>query len=200
MWYNAIGTQNRGHIKQQRDAARRGVIKMERMTDKKTRQLTLAALFAALTAVSTIMIQIPTPTKGYINLGDCLVNLSAWVLGPLYGAAAGGIGSAMADVITGYFIYAPATFVIKALMAVASYYVYKALSRHSKTMVSRIAAAGAAELVMTLGYMVYEAIIYHSPSIFITNIPGSIAQGIMGIIGSVAVYELLLKHIPGIAR
>lgn len=169
-------------------------------TDKKIRLLTVTALLTALTAVSTILIQIPTPTKGYVNLGDCLVNISAWMLGPVYGAAAGGIGSAIADIISGYFIYAPATLIIKALMAVVSFFVFSAVNKHSKTLTARIIAAVSAEIVMSLGYTLYEAFLYHSPSVFITGIPGNIAQSVMGVIGSVAVYELVLKHIPRTAR
>ena len=59
--------------------------------DKLTR-LILAALFAALTCAATMLIHIPMPaTNGYINLGDCVVLLSAFFLGPVYGMAAGGI-------------------------------------------------------------------------------------------------------------
>ena len=52
------------------------------MTDKKLHRLVLAALFTALTTVMTMVIQVPSPMQGYVNLGDCGVLLSAWVLGP----------------------------------------------------------------------------------------------------------------------
>ena len=77
------------------------------MKQTKLRTLILAAMFAALTCVATMIIHIPSPIGGYFNLGDCMVLLSAFVLGPVWGTAAGGIGSALADVICGYFIYAP---------------------------------------------------------------------------------------------
>ena len=62
------------------------------MTDMKLRKLVLAALFAALCTVMTMVIQVPSPMQGYVNLGDCAVLLSAWVLGPWYGGAAAGLG------------------------------------------------------------------------------------------------------------
>ena len=43
------------------------------MTGKNIRKLVLAALLAALTAVATMIIRIPTPTQGYIHLGDGMV-------------------------------------------------------------------------------------------------------------------------------
>ena len=52
------------------------------MNDKKIRKLVLAALLAALVCVATMVVQIPSPMQGYVNLGDCFVLLSGWLLGP----------------------------------------------------------------------------------------------------------------------
>lgn len=90
---------------------------MEKISVK---QLVMTAVFAALTFVATFIIRIPIPvTEGYVNLGDCIVLMSGFLLGPVYGAFAAGIGSAIADLI-GYALYAPATFIIKALTALVS--------------------------------------------------------------------------------
>ena len=67
------------------------------MTGKNIRKLVLAALLAALTAVATMIIRIPTPTQGYIHLGDGMVLICGILLGPGLGALAAGIGSMMAD-------------------------------------------------------------------------------------------------------
>ena len=80
------------------------------------RRLVTAAMMAAMTVIATMVITIPTAGGGYVNIGDALVILSGWLLGGPYGALAAGIGSALADVLSGYAVYAPATFVIKALM------------------------------------------------------------------------------------
>lgn len=55
--------------------------------------------------------------NGFVNLGDCFVLLSGWLLGPWWGGAAGGIGSMLADLLLGYGHYAPGTLIIKGLMA-----------------------------------------------------------------------------------
>ena len=96
------------------------------------RRLTLTGVFVALTAVATLIIRIPTITKGYINLGDTVVNLAGWVLGPFNGAAAAGLGSALADLISGYTVYVPATFIIKALMAAAAFQLWALLAKRLK--------------------------------------------------------------------
>ena len=58
------------------------------MTDSKIRKLVLSALMAALCTVMTMVIQVPSPMQGYVNLGDCAVLISAWMLGPLPPASA----------------------------------------------------------------------------------------------------------------
>ena len=83
------------------------------MTGKNIRKLVLAALLAALTAVATMIIRIPTPTQGYIHLGDGMVLICGILLGPGLGALAAGIGSMMADLIGGYMAWVPGTFAIK---------------------------------------------------------------------------------------
>ena len=80
------------------------------------RTTTLFALLIALTTVATMVVQIPTPpTQGYINVGDSMIYVSALLFGPLAGLLAGGIGSALADWLTGYGQFAPYTLVIKGL-------------------------------------------------------------------------------------
>ena len=53
-----------------------------RYDGKNIRKLVLAALLAALTAVATMIIRIPTPTQGYIHLGDGMVLICGILLGP----------------------------------------------------------------------------------------------------------------------
>lgn len=166
------------------------------MNSKKIKTMTLAALLAAFACVATMLIQVPTPTKGYVNLGDCIVNISAWLLGPVYGAAAAGIGSAMADVISGYIVYAPATLIIKGLMAAASFFVYRAVSKKINSVFSRVVAAVTAELIMVVGYGIFEAIMYGSVATALLGVSGNLIQGLMGIVSSVVIYEAVIKRIP----
>lgn len=83
---------------------------------KATVQLGLAGIFTALVCVATMIFTIYVPsTKGFFNIGETMVYTSALIAGPLVGALAGGIGSMLADLLLGYYYYAPATLVIKAL-------------------------------------------------------------------------------------
>ena len=82
----------------------------------KTKKIITSALMAALVCVATMIIHIPSPLKGYINIGDCVVLLAGWMLSPCYGFLAAGLGSALADLFSGYVTYAPATFIIRAIV------------------------------------------------------------------------------------
>jgi uncharacterized membrane protein len=73
-----------------------------------------------------MVIKIPTLTGGYMNIGDGMVLLCGFILGPVWGSLAAGIGSMLADLV-GYPIYAIATFLIKALMAFVAYFLMKFL-------------------------------------------------------------------------
>ncbi len=156
----------------------------------KTQRIVMAALFAALCCVATMIIKIPSPLKGYLNLGDCIVLLSGWLLSPLYGFLAAGLGSALADVFSGYVTYAPATFVIKGLMALIAYFGFKSLRNKIGNLPSRIISGTAAEVMMVLGYFVFEGFLYgFIPSI--VNIPANSVQGVAGLILGITLIKIL---------
>jgi uncharacterized membrane protein len=79
-----------------------------------TRNLAVMGLFTALVFIVTSSFSIYIPaTRGFFNIGDSMVFLTALLFGPLIGAFTGSVGSALADLWLGYPYYAPATFVIK---------------------------------------------------------------------------------------
>lgn len=164
--------------------------------NEKLLTLVLAGLFAAIITVATMIIKIPTPTKGYINLGDCFVNIAGWLLGPLYGGAAAGIGSSLSDLFAGYTVYVIPTLIIKGFMAVAAFGVYKVLSKKLPSFVGRLVSAVAAEIVMIVGYAVYESFLYSSVETALTGVPGNIVQGVGGVVFGILLYEGVIARIP----
>ena len=113
------------------------------------KKLILAALFAALSCVATMSIRIPTPgTGGYIHPGDAIVILSGVILGPVWGFLAGGIGSALSDLIGGYFIYVPITFVIKGLVALAAGLLYQKIGKNQKSRYIAVILGGVADIIL----------------------------------------------------
>lgn len=160
--------------------------------NSRTKKIVMAALMAALACVATMIIKIPSPLKGYLNLGDCIVLVSGWMLSPTYGFLAAGLGSALADVFSGYVTYAPATFVIKGTMAFIAFYGFKLLHKKLGDLPSRIVSGIVAEIVMILGYFVFEGFLYgFIPSAI--NIPANGVQGIAGLIIGVILIKVFEK-------
>lgn len=156
----------------------------------KTKKLVMTALLAALTCVATMLIKIPSPMKGYLNLGDCVVLLAGWILSPGYGFLAAGLGSALADLMAGYVIYAPATFLIKGFMALLAFWGYKLFSKKWGCMVSGILSGIAAEILMVLGYFVFEGFLYgFVPSL--VNISANGVQGAAGVVLGVVLLKVM---------
>lgn len=149
------------------------------MSDKKIRTMVTAAVLAALSCVATMVVQIPSPMNGYVNLGDCFVLLSGWLLGPWWGAAAGGIGSMLADLLLGYGHYAPGTLIIKGAMALVAALVFKAF--HKNTAGALIGGV-AAEVVMVAGYFGYAALLLGKGIGAAASVPGNLVQGAVGLV------------------
>ena len=167
------------------------------MTDSKIRKLVLAALMAALCTIMTMVIQVPSPMQGYVNLGDCAVLMSAWVLGPLYGGAAVGIGSALADLLSGYAHYVPGTFAIKLVMAVAAALIFRAATKKglsaSSVLLGQIVGGVVAEVIMVLGYFAYASLWLGKGLAAAASIPGNIVQGVFGLVAATVVYTVLSR-------
>lgn len=161
------------------------------MSDSKVYRLSITALLTALTCVATMVIKVPTPTQGYVNLGDVIVLLCGWLLGPGYGFFAAGVGSALTDLLGGYMAYVPGTLVIKGLMAVTAYFL--AFGGKEARPAARVVSAFAGEAVMVLGYFAYEATFLGYGMAAAASIPGNVVQGIAGIAGSLLLYALLAK-------
>ena len=157
-----------------------------------TKKLVLTALFMALTMVATLFIRIPL-LLGYVNLGDVFVLLSVFVLGPICGTIAGGIGSGLADLF-GYISYAPGTLVIKSAMALIAWLVYKLLAKATKKdIIGEIVGGIVGALVMAFGYFIYEILFFTTPAVAIMNAPWNLLQGGIGVVLSVLVMRVLVE-------
>ena len=158
--------------------------------DKRIRKLVWTAMLAALVCVATLVIQIPSPMQGYVNLGDCFVLLSGWLLGPWYGMAAGGIGSMLADILSGYAHYAPGTLIIKAGMSLLAAFLYKAMGKRT---LGLLAGGVAAELWMAAGYFLYAALLLGKGLAAALSIPGNLIQGAIGLAAGLLLMKLMEK-------
>jgi len=159
----------------------------------------MAALFCALICVATAALPIPLGNGGYANLGDTLIAVCAFFTGPLWGFLAAGVGSALADLFLGYTIYAPATFIIKGMMALVYILIFRGFAKTKASIPMALVASIAAEAIMVCGYFGFECILY-TPAGALPNIPGNLIQAAVGIACSTVLVSLfshnkyLMRH------
>lgn len=159
---------------------------------KRILMLVMTALIAAMTCVATMILVVPSPTGGYMNLGDAVVLLGAFLLGPVYGAVAGGVGAALADLLAGYTVYIPATLVIKALMGGAAGLLWRAAGKSWRT-AGLVICGIAAETIMVVGYWLYDGILMGSLAGSAVGIPSNLVQAAFGIAAGTLLAAALRK-------
>jgi len=154
-----------------------------------SKRIAVYALMTALVAVATYAIRIPMPaTDGYVNLGDAFVLFCGVVFGPVAGVIAGGIGSALADLIGGYAHWILPTFLIKGAegaLAGGLFFLFK------RSGLQRFFAAGISTVIgalwMVVGYFFASWIMKGSAAVAWTSVPGNAAQGGVGVFLSILI-------------
>lgn len=166
------------------------------MNRTSTRKLVICAIFAAICCVTTMVIAVPSfYTKGYINLGDVAVIITAYIVGGGYGAFAAGLGSALADASMSFYQYVPATFIIKSIMVLIGSFFFKSADKAgSKKRENTRIVVGVilTEVFMLIGYFVFELFLYKKGAF--ASILGSSIQGIVCAVISVMAVLILKEN------
>jgi uncharacterized membrane protein len=164
-------------------------------TNYKTIKLVAAALMAAMTCVTTIIIAVPSPAGGFIHPGDGFVILSGIILGPFLGGLAAGVGSMLADIILGFTSYAAATLIIKAFAAIIGVFVFGLMHKKRTTSILPVFLAGLfASLTVTVGYFIFESFLLGlGVASAFPNVIFNLVQNAFGIIVATLLFPLLHK-------
>ena len=152
-----------------------------------------AGLFAALTALLTAALHIPVG-NGYIHCGDAVIYLAAAVLPMPFAIASSAIGGMLADLLSGYAVYALPTFLIKGLLALA----FSRIGGTRKLEPRRILAMVVCGLISVVGYWVTAVILYGGwKAQFLGTVPGNCVQAIgSGIVYAVIAVAMERIHDP----
>lgn len=138
-------------------------VKKTKHREVQAKYIALTAMFTALTTVTTAFIKIPAPL-GYLHAGDAAVYLSASLLPAPLGFIAAGVGGALADVLSGYAVWAVPTLLIKMLDVLPFFLMRLFLgSRGKDDRILRlpvIAALAGATAVTVGGYYVANLLLY----------------------------------------
>lgn len=159
-----------------------------------TRELAASAVMAALVAAATMLIQVPIPaTQGYFNGGEAMVMVAALTFGPVVGAIAGGLGSALADFLGGWYVWVPFTLIIKGIEGLLAGWILHAggESRNTFRIVLAWVVGG---LAMVAGYFLVQVNMYGFGAALV-EVPFNFVQmavgGIIGIPISIALKQRL---------
>lgn len=166
----------------------------------KTSKIVMNGLMISMVFLATYFTKIPIPgSQGYFNIGDVVIMLSASFGGPLAGALAGSLGSALADVAAAYYIYAPVTFIVKGLEGLVAGILFRKFLKRLNPNAARSFSFIIAATVMISGYFISE---YYILALFdknfgltaavagiLTNIP----QGGISVILAIITAPLLEK-------
>lgn len=167
------------------------------MKKNHVRLMCISAIFSALVYVITAYLHIPT-YNGYVHCGDGFIFLAACILPLPYSAIVGVLGALLADLLTGFAMWAPGSMIIKGLMALLFRCSAKKIVT-ARNLVMLIPAA----LVSIVGYYLYECLITGNFAASLAGIPGSAGQAVASSIVFVAAglamdkYNLKKKLVEG---
>jgi len=153
------------------------------------------AIMSALVAVGTLIVRIPNPMGGYFNVGDVMIFVTALTFNLLIGGVAGGLGSAIADII-GFPLFAIPTLVIKGLEGLLA-----SLITNKKNVFRDVLAVVAAGTEMVIGYFVVELFVLQwGLGGALAEVPANIAQVTIGGLVGIPIALVLRRRLPEILR
>ena len=168
---------------------------------EKTSKLVLTALMMCLVLLATIAIRIPAPfTQGYVHLGDTMIFISVLLLGKKNGAIAAGVGSALADVLGGFAVYAPWTLIVKFLMGfIMGLFIEMAIK--GKKHFVKIAGVPIIQIIgmfiagveMVIGYCIADGFFAGNIMAGILGIPFNVGQFVVGMVLASVMIATLYK-------
>ncbi len=150
------------------------------------------AVLTAVTAVFTLLIRIPSPARGYFNLGDVAVVFTAVTFGPFSAAIAGGLGTGLADIIGSFVQWSPISLVVHGAQGLT----IGLITRIRPSSIAVAIAAGAAGVaVMTAGYLAGGALLEGlGPAL--AELPGNAVQSAAGVILGVPLSLVVRRAFP----
>ena len=154
----------------------------------------LIAIMTAVTTVVTMFVKIPTPTRGYLNLSDAMINFSAYAFGPWIGGIVGGLGPALGDLISGYPQWAVFTFVIDGVQALIV-----GLAVRKFRLVDIVLWSVVAAVWKVFGYFIAGGILSGwGPAL--GEVLGNSVQAIVGLVIGLALFLAVRKAYPPLVR
>ncbi|UCH31798.1 MAG: ECF transporter S component [Candidatus Bathyarchaeota archaeon] len=164
-----------------------------RSAERSLVEISIWAVAAALVCIATLIIRIPNPMGGYFNIGDVMIFVSALTFGPIAGGVAGGIGSALADLI-GFPVFVIPTLFIKGIEGFLAGFI-----SNKKTIFRDLLAVTIAGIEMVVGYFIIEVYLWGIGEALL-EIPGNIGQIVIGGFIGIPIAVILRNRLPEIMK
>ncbi len=147
------------------------------------RKIAYAGVLAAFVFTGTEL-HVPTAI-GHVNLGDLIILVSAYILGP-FACIPAAAGSASADLIAGYGQYVLPTFLIKGLMGAVAGIILRNGTDGKVSLVKKLFAGIAAESIMIAGYFLFESLPFmYGVTAALGSVIPNLIQAVAAIIGAI---------------
>lgn len=174
-------------------------LKMQANNSKvRTIDLVLSAMLITLVFVSTLFLNIKLPLAangGLVHLGSAMLFIISILFGPKKGAIAGAFGMGLFDLVSGWTLWAPFTFLTRGLQAYIIGKIAWSHNRNGQSTTFNILAIITSLPFMLGGYYLCERVLYNSWIIPLASIPGNLVQNGVGLIVAIPVV-IALKKFP----
>lgn len=159
-----------------------------------TRNLVITGLLTSLVCIATfINIRSPISVGGLMHLGNTVLFMAAIVFGKRKAAFAGAFGMGLFDVMSGWILWAPFTFIIRGVMGYIIGAIANANGRKGSSSLWNIIAILVGGIWMLAGYYITEIILYGDYILPIKSIPGNIVQIVLGLILGLPLSKVIIK-------
>lgn len=166
------------------------------MKDTPALKISTVAVMTAVTAALTLWVRIPLPSRGYITLADVIIYFCALVFGPFTALIAGGLGTAVADLV-GYPQFAPISFVVHGLQGLVAGLLLRGAAGAGGG--RRVLAFAAGTAVMVGGYFLAEIFLLGTGPALL-ELPFNLVQNVVGVAVSLPLALAVRRAWPPVGK
>ena len=165
------------------------------------RSVSITAVMTAVIFVLTRMVQIPTPVGGYVHLGDAAIFFASFAFGPWVGAVAGGLGTALADITSGYAQWAFFSFLVHGLQGWVVGVIAKGAYRSGQMLgwTRMLVGIGLGSVIVVLGYFIAGSFLMGMGGA-VSEIPANIIQALSGGLVGAPLYLAVRRAYPPLTQ
>jgi uncharacterized membrane protein len=149
------------------------------MKNKFVRYLPYCGVFAALTMILTLInFTLPIATKGcLVHLGVVMVMVAAYFLPPAWAGVSVALGMALYDMLGGWLLWSPFTFVIRFF---ETYIISRWYFKESAGNIAKFLVLVSGAAIAVVGYYLAEVVLYGNWIVPLASMPAELILNAVG--------------------